>query len=99
MKRVDANILGRFGYKLLREKNITKNKDKGDLTFQESKDILDMLKDIIQKNLNELTDNSKFDDKNVFSLVFYSSILAYVNNTDLNQYINYTAEDDEQKAE
>ena len=99
MKRVDANILGRFGYKLLREKNIIKNKDKGDLTFQESKDILEMLKDIIQKNLNELTDNSKFDDKNVFSLVFYSSILAYVNNTDLNQYINYTAEDDETKAE
>jgi len=98
MKRVDANILGRFGYDLLRKQNVIKDKDKNDLSFQEIKDVLEMLKAIIRKNLNELKDDSKLNDKNVFSLVLYSSILAYVNNTDLNKYVNYSTTDEEDKT-
>lgn len=98
MKRVDANILGRFGYDLLRKQNVIKDKDKNDLSFQEIKDVIEMLKAIIRKNLNELKDDSKLNDKNVFSLVLYSSILAYVNNTDLNKYVNYSTTDEEDKT-
>lgn len=90
--RIDSNTLGRYGYILLKEKGVIENKDKSELTFKDSAIVKELLLGLIENNLNEVKESKLYSDKNLFSLVFYSSILAYVNDTDLNKYITLSTD-------
>jgi len=92
MMRIDSNTLGRYGYSFLKQKEIIPNKEKKDLTFKEINNIKNTLVDLIKKNLDEVGTAQNPEDRNLFSLVFYSSILAYVNNTDLNKFITLSTD-------
>jgi hypothetical protein len=92
MMRIDSNTLGRYGYAFLKQRDIIPNKEKTELSFKEIDNIKNTLVDLIKKNLEEVDNTKTPTDKNIFSLVFYTSILAYVNNTDLNKFITLSTD-------
>ena len=84
---IDANIIGRNGYNFLRQTKVIADKDKSELTLTERDELLKKLLGMSADVLMNLHTSGKYDDRNVFLSVLYSSIIAYINNTDLNKYI------------
>jgi len=82
---LDMNEFGRAGYNFLRENKAIPDKDKKDLTFEESKKIVDNLRDMLIACVN----NPNHDiDKNKYNFMgyLYMSVICYIDNTDLNKY-------------
>ena len=84
---IDLNDLGRNCYNELRKSKAIPDKDKSELTLTERKEIINTLhKSILESIKNYDTDIHKYG----FMIFFYSSILNYIDNTDLNKYISFS---------
>ena len=90
---IDINEIGRNGYKLLQSTGVISEKDTKDLSIKERKEMVakieSMCADVLYKKVTEKNEN---DFKNIhkynFLLFLYSSIIAYLDTTDLNKFIN-----------
>lgn len=84
---IDLNNIGRHSYSELRKNKTIVDKDKSDLTLTERKKIVDILRMRIQECINKYeTDIHKYG----FMIFFYTSVLNYIDNTDLNKYISFS---------
>ena len=84
---IDLNNIGRHSYSELRKNKTIPDKDKGDLTLTERKNIVNTLHKCIQESINKYdTDMHKYG----FMIFFYASVLNYIDNTDLNKYISFS---------
>lgn len=82
---VDLNEIGRNSYNELRRNKTIPDKDKLDLTLSERKNIINTLHKCILESIKKYdTDIHKYG----FMIFFYSSVLSYIDNTDLNKYIS-----------
>lgn len=90
--KLNLNNIGQYAYNELRKNKVIPDKDKMDLTLTERKDIINTLhKCILQCVKNYDTDIHKSG----FMLFFYSSVINYVDNTDLNKYISLSLKSNE----
>lgn len=84
---IDLNEIGRHSYNELRKNDTIPDKDKLDLTLKERKSIVNTLHKCILESIKKYdTDIHKYG----FMIFFYSSILAYIDNIDLNKYISFS---------
>ena len=85
--KLNLNNIGQYAYNELRKSNVIPDKDKKDLTLTERKDIINTLHKCILQCVKRYDDDIH---KSGFMLFFYSSVLNYIDNTDLNKYISLT---------
>lgn len=82
---IDLNVIGRYSYNELRKQKAVPDKDKMELTLNERKEIVNTLHKSIAECVKKYdTDIHKYG----FMIFFYSSVLNYIDNTDLNKYIS-----------
>ncbi len=82
---IDLNEIGKHSYNELRKNKTIPDKDKSELTLTERKSIINTLHKSIIESIK------KYDEdihKYGFMIFFYSSILNYLDNTDLNKYLS-----------
>ena len=80
---IDANEIGRAGYKLFRDTAVVPDKDKSDLSFAELSETTKSLR-------NKLKECVKYAGKsrqNMFNCFLTSAVIAYINNCDLNFFM------------
>lgn len=80
---IDANEIGRSGYKLFRETAVIPDKDKHDLSFTEVAEITKSLRN----RLKECTKYAAKSKQNMFNCFLISAVIAYLNNCDLNLFM------------
>ena len=90
---IDINEIGRNGYKLLQSNGVIPNKESIELSISERKEVVakieSMCADVLYRKVTEKNE-SKFENihKYNFFIFLYSSIIAYLDNTNLNKFIN-----------
>ena len=90
---IDINEIGRNGYKLLQSSGVIPKKETRDLTSNERVELVakieSMCADILYKKVTEKNENNYENiHKYNFLLFLYSSIISYLDITDLNKFIN-----------
>lgn len=80
---IDANEIGRTGYKLFRETAMVPDKDKHELSFKEIADTTRCLRN----KLKECTKYAATSKQNMFNCFIISAVIAYLNNCDLNLFM------------
>lgn len=90
---IDINEIGRNGYKLLQSTKVITEKDVRELSIKERKELVakieSMCADVLYKKVTEKNENN-FENihKYNFLIFLYSSIISYLENTDLNKFIS-----------
>ena len=81
---INANEIGRSGYKLFRETAMVPDKDKRDLSLSE---IAETTKNL-RNRLKECTKYAGKSKQNMFNCFLISAVIAYLNNCDLNLFMH-----------
>lgn len=89
---IDLNEIGRYSYNELRKSKSIPDKDKMDLTLSERKSIVDTLQKCILEKIKTYSDDIH---KSGFMIFFYASVLNYIDNTNLNNYISFSLKSNE----
>jgi len=90
---IDINEIGRNGYKLLQSNGVVPEKEVKELSIKERKELVakieSMCADVLYRKVTEKNEN-RFENihKYNFLIFLYSSIITYLENTDLNKFIN-----------
>mgnify|MGYP007056157776 CR=1 FL=1 len=92
MNTIDLNEIGKHCYSQLRLSKTIPDKDKSELTLTERKNIINTLQKSILESIKKYdTDIHKYG----FMMMFYVSILNYIDNTDLNKYLVLSVKNNE----
>lgn len=88
---IDANEIGRRGYEFLCNSGLIPDVSKKDLTIKQREKVVEIIKNV-QKKL--FTNDEENKDKTNFLMFLYSSVICYIENTDLNKYLKISSKKD-----